>query len=147
MPGKRRRCAERAILYAAALGGISRERTSELLAEVGGRAVIEGTWKSIHGYEVPLFKENLARIGEFIEHPQPRGTALGDDEDDHEASYEKKRAGLLQLCADAKRDQVDAIVIHSPQMLGDNYDELVNSLNRIADAGLKLVVVPPAKRA
>ena len=60
--------------------------------------------------------------------------------------YEKKFAGLLALCEDAKRDQFDVVVIHHPEVLGDTYDEIVESLNRIADAGLKLTIPPRADR-
>jgi hypothetical protein len=60
--------------------------------------------------------------------------------------YEQKFSGLLQLCEDAKRGRVDAIVIHHPEVLGDTYEEMVESLNRIAAAGLKLAIVPRTER-
>ena len=34
----------------------------------------------------------------------------------------------------------------TPQTLGDDYAELVESLNRISAAGLKLQIVPPNER-
>lgn len=62
------------------------------------------------------------------------------------AGYEKKFAGLLELCADAKARGVDVVVIAEPAALGDDYVELVESLNRIADAGLALSIVPRSQR-
>ncbi len=38
------------------------------------------------------------------------------------------------------------IMIHHPQVLGDNYDEIIESLNRIADAGKQLAIVPRSER-
>jgi hypothetical protein len=61
-------------------------------------------------------------------------------------SSEKKFAGLLRLCDDAKRSQIDVVVIHHPEVLGDTYEEIVESLNRIADAGLKLAIPPRTER-
>jgi predicted GTPase len=61
-------------------------------------------------------------------------------------SYEAKFAGLLKLCADARASGVDVVAIHHPEVLGDDYTEIVESLNRIADAGLALQIIPRAKR-
>ena len=63
------------------------------------------------------------------------------------AAYEEKFAGLLRLCEDAKQSGTDVVVIHSPEVLGDNYDELIESLNRIADANLQLAFVPRSERS
>jgi hypothetical protein len=60
--------------------------------------------------------------------------------------YEQKFAGLLELCAHATRDRLDVVVVHDPEVLGDTYEEIVESLNRIADAGLKLAIPPRAER-
>lgn len=40
----------------------------------------------------------------------------------------------------------DVVVIHHPQVLGDNYEEIVENLNRLSAANLTLSIVPPAKR-
>jgi hypothetical protein len=61
-------------------------------------------------------------------------------------SYEKEFAGLLRLCDDAKHGKIDVVVIHHPEVLGDTYEEIVESLNRIADAGLKIAIPPRAER-
>jgi hypothetical protein len=38
------------------------------------------------------------------------------------------------------------VIIHHPQVLGDNYDEMVESMNRIADAGLMIHILPRGER-
>jgi hypothetical protein len=63
------------------------------------------------------------------------------------AAYEEKFAGLLRLCKDAKQSGAEVVVIHSPEVLGDNYDELIESLNRISDAKLSLTILPRSERA
>ncbi len=45
-----------------------------------------------------------------------------------------------------KRD-VHAVVVESPQVLGDTYEELVANLNKLAGAELAVVFVPPSDRA
>jgi dihydrodipicolinate synthase/N-acetylneuraminate lyase len=60
--------------------------------------------------------------------------------------YEAKFQSFIEMCAQAKEKGVDAVVIHHPEALGDNYSELVESLNRLSAAELKLVIVPPDQR-
>jgi hypothetical protein len=55
-------------------------------------------------------------------------------------------AKLIEMCAKAKHDKLDAVMIHHPQVLGDNYDEMVESMNRIADAGLMIHILPRGER-
>ena len=52
--------------------------------------------------------------------------------------YEKKFAGFIKLCAETKVKGINEIVVGYPWVLGDNYEELVESLSRLADAGLSL---------
>jgi len=61
-------------------------------------------------------------------------------------SYEKKFAGLITMCEEATRDGVDVVAIAEAEALGDMYVEVIESLNRIADAELKLAIVPRAQR-
>jgi hypothetical protein len=61
-------------------------------------------------------------------------------------SYEKKFESFIKLCADAKKGGVDVVVVHHPQVIGDNYEEMVESLNRLADADLSLHILPKSKR-
>ena len=52
--------------------------------------------------------------------------------------YEKKFAGFIQLCAEAKAKGISQVVIAYPWVIGDNYEEVMESLSRLADAGLFL---------
>ena len=54
--------------------------------------------------------------------------------------YEKKFADFIKLCAEAKAKGATQVTVAYPWVLGDNYDELVESLSRLADAGLLLNV-------
>jgi hypothetical protein len=56
------------------------------------------------------------------------------------ADYETKFADFLRMCDDAKAGKFQVIAVANPKVLGDNYDELVESLNRIADAGGQLAI-------
>jgi hypothetical protein len=55
--------------------------------------------------------------------------------------YESKYAEFIQLCAKARSDNVEHVVIATPWVLGDTYDEIIESLSRLAEAGLALQVV------
>ena len=57
--------------------------------------------------------------------------------------YVKKFADFIRLLAETNEE---LIVVHHPEVLGDTYDELVESLNRLADAGKHLAVVPRKDR-
>jgi len=52
--------------------------------------------------------------------------------------YEKKFADFIELCAETKSKGINEIVVGYPWVLGDNYEELIESLSRLADAGLSL---------
>jgi len=52
--------------------------------------------------------------------------------------YEKKFTNFIRLCTEAKARGADNVVIAFPWVLGDNYDEVIESLSRLADAGLNL---------
>ncbi len=60
--------------------------------------------------------------------------------------YEVKFAGLIELCKVAKEKDAELVVIDHPEVLGDNYREIVESLNRISQAGLQLLIVSPDDR-
>ena len=40
------------------------------------------------------------------------------------------------------KTQAEVVVVASPEVLGDNYFELIENLNRIADSGKTLNIVP-----
>lgn len=42
--------------------------------------------------------------------------------------------------------EAEIVVIHHPEVLGDNYEELVENLNRMADAKMNLSIVPRKDR-
>ena len=58
--------------------------------------------------------------------------------------YEQKFADFLTLI---RSSQEAVVIVHHPQVLGDSYDELVESLNRLADARKQLVIVPTRERS
>lgn len=74
MPSNRMPAA-RAIIYAAAYGGLTIEQANELLASAGldDQFVPKATWDMIQRHEVHLFEKDRKRMGEFIYHPKPRG--------------------------------------------------------------------------
>jgi hypothetical protein len=55
-------------------------------------------------------------------------------------NYDKKFASLITMCEKAKQDNIPNIVISHPQVLGDNYEEIIESLARLADTGLSLQI-------
>lgn len=62
-------------------------------------------------------------------------------------AYEKKFATFLRLCEATKNKGIEVVLIDHPEVLGDNYSEIVESLNRLAAAGLMLSIIPPQDRA
>lgn len=45
------------------------------------------------------------------------------------------------LLEDAKMGKVDIVVVAWPKVLGDDYEEIVENLSRLAEANLKLAIV------
>ncbi len=64
----------------------------------------------------------------------------------HRQPYEVKFKNYIKMLTEAKESGIQVIVIHHPQVLGDTYAELIESLNRLAAAELFLSIVPPAQR-
>ena len=54
--------------------------------------------------------------------------------------YEEKFSGLLSLCEKAKNGEFEIVVVAKPEILGDNYEELVGNLRRCAQAGLLVAI-------
>ena len=52
--------------------------------------------------------------------------------------YEKKFAEFIRLCSEAKSKGVTQVAVAFPWALGDTYEEMIESLSRLADAGLLL---------
>jgi hypothetical protein len=57
---------------------------------------------------------------------------------DSPPGYEKKFADFIRLCRESKANGVPNIVVGFPSALGDDYREIIESLSRLADAGLAL---------
>lgn len=57
-----------------------------------------------------------------------------------------KFAELDRLIENCRKDKIEILVIHHPQVLGDDYIELVTNLDKLAAAGLALKIVSPAER-
>ncbi len=53
-----------------------------------------------------------------------------------------KFAEFDRLCREAPRSGANTVLIVSPQILGDNYEELIQNLSKLAQAGLALVILP-----
>ena len=61
-------------------------------------------------------------------------------------TYEEKFADLIKAIRKAEETKAEFLAISLPQALGDNYAEMIESLNRIAAAGLSVRMLPPDKR-
>ena len=57
-----------------------------------------------------------------------------------------KFAALATLIAEAKKSNMFAVLVQSPQTLGDTYEELVANLDALAAADLAVMIVPPNHR-
>ena len=60
------------------------------------------------------------------------------------SSHQQKFAGFIRLLAETPEE---VVLISHPQVIGDNYEEIVESLNRLADAGKHLTIVPRKERS
>lgn len=54
--------------------------------------------------------------------------------------YKAKFAGFIRACEKAKAENAPNIIIARPQALGDTYEEVIESLWRLADARLALLI-------
>lgn len=55
--------------------------------------------------------------------------------------YETKFADLIKVCDEAKSKGVESVIISWPWVIGDTYEEVIESISRLADAGLTLHVI------
>ena len=54
--------------------------------------------------------------------------------------YEKKFANFIKICRGAEQDNIPNVIISHPQVLGDTYEEIIESLSLLAEAkGLELL--------
>jgi hypothetical protein len=54
--------------------------------------------------------------------------------------YEDKFAGFLKICAQAERRGFQVLIVASPEILGDDYEELVANLRRCSSVGMMVAV-------
>jgi hypothetical protein len=54
------------------------------------------------------------------------------------SGYEEKFADFIRLCSEARANGVLEVIVPYPWVLGDNYEEVIESLSRLADANLSL---------
>lgn len=54
--------------------------------------------------------------------------------------YEEKFGGFIRLCEEATSGQFQVVIVAFPEVLGDNYEELVRNLGYAAQAGLLMAV-------
>ena len=52
----------------------------------------------------------------------------------------------FQVFKELLKAEVEMVVIHHPQVLGDNYEEIVENLNLLADSGKSLMIIPQSDR-
>ena len=53
-------------------------------------------------------------------------------------SYEQKFSDFIEMCNKAKQGNASQVLIHHPSVLGDTYEEIIESLSRLANAELSL---------
>ena len=58
--------------------------------------------------------------------------------------YRQKFAGFIAMCRKAKRG--DVVSIATSHTLGNSYDEIIESLNRLSDSEAMLLIDPRAVR-
>jgi hypothetical protein len=57
--------------------------------------------------------------------------------------YAKKFEGFIRMCDEAKTKGLKAVVVAHPSVTGDNYDEIIEGLSRLARAELALAIARP----
>jgi len=54
--------------------------------------------------------------------------------------YVKKFSDFIEMCEKAKQDNIPQVIINHPSVLGDTYEEVIESLSRLADAELSMYI-------
>ena len=54
--------------------------------------------------------------------------------------YEKKFSDFIEMCEKTRQDNVPQVIIDHPSVLGDTYEEVIESLSRLADAELSMYI-------
>lgn len=61
--------------------------------------------------------------------------------------YEEKFAGLLKAIVESKTGRIKFLLISEPWVIGDTYEEVIESLSRLAGTDLSLLVVQRESRS
>jgi hypothetical protein len=61
---------------------------------------------------------------------------------DHDAKFK----GFIEACEAAAADDVKIVFIHQPSVIGDDYEEIIENLNKLANKGLLLGVLAQDER-
>jgi len=70
----------------------------------------------------------------YVRDPQTRNYPL---------AYEQKFSGFLKAITEGANLHAVSILIAEPWVIGDNYEEIVESLSRLAGTGVSLLIVNP----
>lgn len=54
--------------------------------------------------------------------------------------FDEKFSGLLRMCEEAKKGEFEIVIVAKPEILGDDYEELVGNLRRCAEVGLLVAI-------
>lgn len=60
-------------------------------------------------------------------------------------NYEQKFSDFIRMCADAKSSDVGTVLVASRWVIGDTEEECQESLERLREAGLELIVADEKK--
>ncbi len=58
-----------------------------------------------------------------------------------DAPYAKKFAGFIKKIVQAKTTGCDVMLVTEPWVIGDTYDEVIESLSRLAESRIGLLIV------
>jgi len=83
----------------------------------------------IEGYFGPTKKQRMKGV-----------SYVRDFQNAHNLPYEEQFATLYALCEDAAAGHFEVVLIAYPEVLGDNYEEMILSLSLLANAGLLVAV-------
>ena len=83
----------------------------------------------IEGYFGPRKTQRMKAVGYARDFKKAQGLP-----------YEQKFAGLFDLCESAASGDFTVVIIAYPEVLGDNYEELMLNLSLLSDAGLLVSV-------
>jgi hypothetical protein len=60
-------------------------------------------------------------------------------------NYEQKFSAFTRMCADAKSSDIGVVIVASRWVIGDTEEERQESLERLREAGLELIVADEKK--